>query len=252
MKDDINIYPVKIELNEEEKILKKKWDVLPETLPHDNFILLMMAPPRSGKSVLIMNLLFNEIFNYKKLYDKIIFISPTLLNDKTLKYVVEDDDIIKIHEYDDISNIDGIIKGIIDDQKENKQHTLIILDDMVGQLGNNNKELNTLATRYRHFNISMIITSQNYKSFGVLLRNCASHWIFFKTNMLKEQGKIFEDMNSYPNFKELYNKATNERYSFIYIDQNNLKVYKKFNELLYSPEMSYKDNLNDNNDNSSK
>lgn len=252
MKDDINIYPVKIELNEEEKILKKKWDVLPETLPHDNFILLMMAPPRSGKSVLIMNLLFNEIFNYKKLYDKIIFISPTLLNDKTLKYVVEDDDIIKIHEYDDISNIDGIIKGIIDDQKETKQHTLIILDDMVGQLGNNNKELNTLATRYRHFNISMIITSQNYKSFGVLLRNCASHWIFFKTNMLKEQGKIFEDMNSYPNFKELYNKATNERYSFIYIDQNNLKVYKKFNELLYSPEMSYKDNLNDNNDNSSK
>ena len=237
MKDDINIYPVKIELNEEEKILKKKWEVLSEALPHDNFILLMMAPPRSGKSVLIMNLLFNEIFNYKKIYDKIIFISPTLLNDKTLKHVVEDEDIIKIHEYEDISNIDGVIKGIIDDQKETKQHTLIILDDMVGQLGNNNKELNTLATRYRHFNISMIITSQNYKSFGVLLRNCASHWIFFKTQMLKEIGKICEDMNSYPNFKELYNKATNERYSFIYIDQNALKVYKKFNEILYSPEM---------------
>lgn len=242
MTKELNIYPVKIEFSEDEKKEMKKWSVLPNVLPHDNFIMLLMAPPRSGKSVLIMNLIYNDIFNYKKIFDKIIFISPTLMNDKTLKHIVEDDDVMKIHEYEDIHNIDGIIKGIIDDQKEHKEHTLIILDDMVGMLGNNNKELNTLATRYRHFNISMIISSQNYKSYGVLLRNCASHWVFFKTNMLKEQNKIMEDMNSYPNFKKYYDEATKERYSFLFIDQLGLKLYKKFNELLYNPDNEYKDN----------
>ena len=248
---DINIYPVKIELTKEEKEHLKKWEVLPNALPHDNFIMLLMAPPRSGKSVLIMNLIYNEVFNYKKIYDKIIFISPTLMNDKTLKHIIDDEEVIKIHEYEDIQNIDGIIKGIVDDQKEHREHTLIILDDMVGMLGNNNKELNTLATRYRHFNISMIISSQNYKSYGVLIRNCASHWVFFKTNMLKERGKIFEDMNSYPNFEKHYTDATKDRFSFLFIDQLGLKLYKKFSELLYSPDDEDK-NIDDNNDDRNK
>ena len=245
------IYPIKIELTKEEKEYMKKWDILPNIFPKNNFIMLIHAPPRSGKSVLIMNMIYNDTFKLKKVFDKIVFLSPTLENDKTLRHLYNDDDVIKIYDYKDLENIDGIISGILDDQKENnsKESVLLILDDCVGLLGNNSTELNRLCTRYRHFNISMIITSQNYKSFGVLMRNCASHWVFFNTQMLKERKKICEDMNSYPNFEGHYNKAVEKRYSFIYIDMNELKLYKKFDELLYSADMHYDKNKNINNTN---
>ena len=248
-KSDTNIYPVKIELTDEEKQIQKKWDILPDILPKNNFIMLIHAPPRSGKSVLIMNLIYNDAFKLKKIFNKIVFLSPTLEADKTLRHLYDDEDIIKIYDYNELENIDGIIDGIVDDQKENKgkESVLLVLDDCVGLLGNTSKNLNRLCTRYRHFNVSMIITSQNYKSFGVLMRNCASHWIFFNTNMLKERKKIMEDMNTFPNFENLYNTAVNERYSFLYIDMNALKLYKKFNELIYNADDHYKNNNNNNN-----
>lgn len=247
---DIEIYPVKIEYTNDEKEFIKKFDILPDVLPHQAFIMLIHAPPRSGKSVLILNLLYNDAFKLKSIYDKVIFISPTLENDKTLKHVMEDEDIIKYYDYRELQNINGIIGGILEHQKETqqKENVLVILDDCVGLIGNNSVELNRLCTRYRHNKISLIITSQNYKSFGVLMRNCASHYIFFKTNMLTELKKLSDDMNSYPNFLNLYKKATNKRYSFLYVDMGQSKLYEKFGSLLYDVEKDFETNNNEQTD----
>ncbi len=246
---DVEIYPVKIEYTEDEKKFIQKFDILPDVLPHQAFIMLIHAPPRSGKSVLILNLLYNEMFKMKDIYDKIIFISPTLENDKTLKHVLEDEDVIKYYDYKELQNINGIIGGILEHQKDNqqKENILIILDDCVGLIGNNSVELNRLCTRYRHNKISLIITSQNYKSFGVLMRNCASHYIFFKTNMLTELKKISDDMNNYPNFETHYRTATNKRYSFLYVNQLESKIYEKFGRILYDVEKDFQNNNNEHN-----
>ena len=45
------------------------------------FLLTVCAPVRSGKSVLLTNLILNPNFGYKEIFDRIFVISPTILND---------------------------------------------------------------------------------------------------------------------------------------------------------------------------
>jgi hypothetical protein len=39
---------------------------------------------------------------------------------------------------------------------------------------------------------------------------------------------------NFPSFEELYKEATRERYSFLYLDMENIKAYKRFEQLLWS------------------
>ena len=206
-------------------------------LPIHSFFMCLYSSPRSGKSNLIVNILKNKAFHYQKRFDQVYYISPTLDCDKTCKSVMDDGDIIKIHEINDIDNIDGILTGILEEQKElnkNEPHTaLIILDDMLGKL-HGAGVITKICSKYRHYNTSFIVVSQAFKSISNVIRQCASHWILFRTENQKELTKIEDEFNGIPNFRELYEANTREKYSFIYIDVNKQTVYKNFKELIYA------------------
>lgn len=186
----ITVYPVK-KANDSDN----RWaDLKVTNLPVHPFNILLCARPKQGKSNLIVNLLYNPDFNYKKRFDNIIYISPSVMGDKTLENnVVIDDDIVKIH--DELEPLDPIIDSIMDDQLANKEESLLlILDDLVGNI--KGKSISKLSAKYRHYNISMIVVSQNYKSFSVLSRNSASQFILFKTHNQKEIEKINEELGA--------------------------------------------------------
>ena len=50
---------------------------------------------------------------------------------------------------------------------------------------------------------------------------------------MAEKLKIEEEMNMIPNFMALYESATSEKYSFLYVDLRNMRVYKRFEELMW-------------------
>jgi AAA+ ATPase superfamily predicted ATPase len=192
---------------------------------------------RTGKSTILMNMIYNKDF-YKNMFDKIIFISPTVLNDKTLKHLSEDDDIVKI--YDHLDNIDSILKSIVDTKMENdKDDTteddwLIILDDMLGYIKPKGY-VSYLCTRYRHSKISLIFTTQLFRSIPNGIRTNASFYLIFKTNNQKEYNKYDDEFgNVFPHFKELYNEACEKPYNFLYLDMRDVKAYHNFDQLLYA------------------
>jgi hypothetical protein len=208
-----------------------KWSDLENMISHP-FTMCIHAPSRSGKSVVLTNFLYNDAFNFKKRFDKIIFISPTILIDQTLQYARDDEDVVKLHEEEFLENLDVVIRNILKEQKEHHDKeepidTLLILDDCLAYL--KNKSLSYLSTKNRHYGLSMIVTSQYYKKIDPVIRANATHWLFFKTNVEKEHMNVVEDMNSFPKFEEHYKVATNEPYSFLFVNMLKMSLHKKFN-----------------------
>lgn len=227
MSKKYEILPVRVE-----RKCPKGWERVDKRLPIHQFCLSILAPPRSGKSNLIMNLLYSPEFDFASKFDKVVIISPSIENDQTMRHAFEDEDIVKFYEPEMLDNMDDLVKEIIQAQKDDpEQQTLLILDDCLGKL--KGKALSTLCSRYRHFNLSMILVSQTFKGFDVATRNCASHWIMFRSFNEQEQKKIADEFNSFPNFIEHYHHATEEKYHFLYVDVNNQRLMKDFNEVVY-------------------
>lgn len=202
------------------------------------FTMCIHAPSRSGKSVVITNLIYNEAFNFKERFQKIIFISPTILIDGTLQYAREDDDIVKIHDEDMLENLDLVINNILSAQKEafdkegSAPPTLLILDDCLAFL--KNRTLSYLSTKNRHYAVSLILTSQYYRKIDPVIRANATNWLLFKTMVDKEKEAVIEDLNAFPEFEKFYDEATKEPYSFLFADMLKMRLFKRFEgEALY-------------------
>ena len=225
----------------------KEWESLPNFLPIHPFCLLMNAPPKSGKSNLLMNVLFNKDFDYVHKFKNIFWCSPTVKGDKTTQKMMdilndeEENEIketIKIFTDDDLDNMDALIKAFIENQKGESEPTLIILDDCIGKMKNG--EFGKLCAKYRHFNFSVIGISQSFKAFDTICRNCASHFILFKTFNEKEEEKMIEELNGFPNIKKYYNESTKEKYNFLYINVEEQLMMQNFDDVLWS-----RDNMNE-------
>ena len=202
------------------------------------FTELLIAPTKSGKSVLIVNLLLNINF-YKDVFDEIYFISPTVYIDHTLKAIAEDDEIIKIHEEEDLDKIDVILKDIIEDQRKAKMkdkdapHILIVLDDMISYFKNNTL-LDRAPAFSRHFNISFIISTQSFVGTPTKLRKNTASYIIFKLYNNADLKQFYDEIGSqFKDFMEYYNEATEDKYNFLYVNQRDMKIYHNFTKLLW-------------------
>lgn len=238
MSKDIKINPLEILPVKQAKVDKKT--KVPKPLPYSDgkpFTLCIIAPSASGKSVLLVNLIYRY---YKQEFDEIIYISPTINHDKTLENNVKnDEEIVKIHDEEDLNNIDHILKQLVEEQdKEEKKTKLIILDDMIAYF-KNQSYLNKIPALSRHYNISFIITSQT-AMIPNLIRKNASHYVIYRIFNKKDLETIDEEIGiNYEDFNEYYKEATKEKYSFLYITQRDPKLYKRFVDLLWE---RYKNN----------
>lgn len=233
-KKDLTVLPVKKPVDNNAYNLHKDLPSVPN-------LGVIIAPVKSGKSNLIMNLLLNDNF-YKNVYNNIYYISPTVNYDKTLTALKDFDDIIKVDQ--NLQHLNTIISNIIElceqnenitkDDKEVKRETLIVLDDCLGFFKNGDK-LSFLCSRFRHYNISIWITSQSYRSVPLVCRNNATFFILFRSTSAKEIKKITEEFgqNFTDNFENWYEQATKEKYNFLYCDMTNMKLFHNFKELLY-------------------
>mgnify|MGYP003346681286 CR=1 FL=1 len=113
----------------------KKQLKLNPILPEPPFLWLIYAPVKSGKSTMIMNLLFNNEF-YKNYFEKVIIFSPSIANDKTMHYANQDEDIVKIDS--NLRECDSIMEELVNSKMEDEdtadEDWAIILDDMLNMI----------------------------------------------------------------------------------------------------------------------
>jgi hypothetical protein len=214
---------------------KEDKNKLPDPIPNFPFCLTLIAPTNSGKTVVIVNLLYRH---YKKYFDEIIYISPTVHIDDTLENNVnEDDEITKIYEDDDLRNVDILLDEVIKEQKktpkEERKKILIVLDDMIAYF-KKHSTLDNLPSLSRHYGICFIVCSQSYMALPPRLRRNASHYIIFRVFNKEELASIYKEIGSnYEDFGKYYEEATKEKYSFLMLDNKKMELYKKFTHKLW-------------------
>jgi hypothetical protein len=232
-KHPLSILPVK-------KHNKKPEFDLPDVFPSSAFSFLVTAPTRSGKSVAIVNLLYHSNLNFKKQFPpgNIFYISPTVQLDDTLKAVMNDDDIVKMDDFESLDNLDTILSEIIKEQKEtqedDRENVLIILDDCIDYL-KKSKVLANLGTKNRHYRISLIITTQSFRAVNQVLRKNVTCHLFYKMYNKKELDAINEEiLSGFEDGLKYYKIATEKPFSFLYANCRDMKLYERFENLLWS------------------
>jgi len=223
-------------------------DGYPEIHPHlpqisgpgGGALLLMISPVRTGKSTIISNLLLGDsdmgFYDAQERFHTTTIISNTIANDITSRFLKKAFD---THDSYNDAIIDGIVAQQKSYEKEEQPDIAVILDDCLGSIRREAK-INHLASRFRHFNIRLlIISSQNFRSCSPIIRQNA-------TNVLvgspfpnqKELGKMAEEYGDVfggaDNWLKIYHKATPEKYNFLHMDfqSNPPKAYRNFEELI--------------------
>ncbi len=208
--------------------------------PGGGALLLMISPVRTGKSTIISNLLLGDsdmgFYDAQERFHTTTIISNTIANDVTSRFLAK---AFNTHDsYNDMI-IDGIVSQQKGFDKEDQPDIAVILDDCLGSI-KREARINHLASRFRHFNIKLlIISSQNFRSCSPIIRQNATNVIVgspFPNQ--KELGKMAEEYGDVfggaDNWLKIYKKATPDKYNFLHMDfqSNPPKAYRNFEELV--------------------
>lgn len=217
----------------------ESYNLIEEPLPKPPFNALLYAPVNSGKSNLIINLIYKKGGYGKKVFKGGIFVfSPNVYNDDIFDNNVSmDEEIAKFS--DDLEYVDHFAQEIVSRQQEKpkkeREPMLFIFDDCLGYI-NPMGYISKFSTRNRQLKISMIFTIQVFRAIPNFIRVNCKWMLFFKTHNEDEKKKLIEEMNMFPNFESYLELATQEKYSFLYANLKERKLYRKFDELMWEEE----------------
>ena len=192
-----------------------------------NFATCMIAPPGSGKTNLIINLLCKKGKFYNRKFNRVVFWSPSI---HTIgKSIMLPDD--QIHSNFDLADLENELK-MIEERADISFHTLFVFDDMIKDFKKNVKEFKAMIFNRRHHSLSVIITSQYYYLIPKELRQSFSSIYLFKLGKA-ELDNIYRDLItvSQETFNTIVKMTFDNKYNFLYIRIPEQKFFKNFNEL---------------------
>lgn len=235
-----NILNIEALKNHSEPVIKQadEYKYLP-SIPNRICIL---AQSNSGKTVLIINLLQKV---YLKKYDDIFIISHSINLDpnwNNIRGKIPDENLKDEYNEDEVKKIIDRHLKIREKQKEAGKRRLgqllVVLDDVIDNKDVISSKMDSILTslfiRGRHLGISVWFSSQKYKTAipRIIRLNC-SHYIIFRLSQKSEKEAILDEFSALVPMdvlNEIYNEATNEKYSFLYIDKTKHDVNQIFHK----------------------
>ena len=190
----------------------------------------------SGKTNLLVNLLRSSKItkdkksklSYRKMFDKIIFVSPSA-------HTISESPLEELND-----DVFDLVDSISDDAVDDDKHNLLILDDVSSQLRTreNEKTLNQIIKNRRHKNLSIWIVGHKATDLSPSLRSNANMIFLFKPKTNKEINTIQEEYMLMPKKQadEIMSAAYKSRYDFLLIDTSlrknaDFEFYRNFNKL---------------------
>jgi hypothetical protein len=202
------------------------------------FRVIFFAPSYSGKTTQITNMLKNKDFT--KQFKKNIFIfSPTSFSDKSYKDLVKEENIFEDYDEKIIEDIMDESKTLIKENKGKKKHPiLLILDDAITDISRNGI-LNKIFTKGRHFDISIMVSTQQAKLCTPCMRLNQSHMVLFPQKLNDMELQAIAEL--LPVEKDLFHEMVkdirmSEPYTFLLVDltaENLSKMFLKNGEKFY-------------------
>tara|TARA_R110002096_G_scaffold239908_2_gene431690 strand:- start:221 stop:1069 length:849 start_codon:yes stop_codon:yes gene_type:complete len=230
-KGDFKIYGVRkeedfIKLDRE---LPKPYDSL---FSSNGSVVGIFAPPGSGKSNLISNLILRDEY-FKDLFPNGVYIvSPTILQDLTSTHLRQYADFVET-EYSE-SLIKEIMENIMGgsdplDQDEERGMSCVILDDILGMIKQVNSVCNRLASTCRHLRSVVFFSLQAVKGLPATIRSNLSMTLVFYQPSKKQFNDVVELhslMGGEENFIRCYNEATSVKYGYLLCDWRKMTMHR--------------------------
>jgi len=231
MSERIKIEPIKLK---EYEVKQSKYDIAPK-IPFRSVIL---GPSGSGKTILLQNMILNI---YKNCFSRIYIFSPSIDVDSTwlpVKKYIEDEMELKesdkekfyFDHYDpnDLQNIIDTQHKVIEYMKK-KGHKklysiLVVVDDMAdcASFSRHSKLLHSLYTRGRHNSISTITATQKFTALSPIIRVNATQLFVYRLRNYRDLETFLEELGALMKDKkkllEIYTLATEQPYSFLYVN----------------------------------
>ena len=198
---------------------------------------IILGPSGSGKTVLLQNMILDI---YRDCFSRIYIFSPSIEVDHTWKPVKEyiskqmkvehtEKEPIYFDHYDpealnNIFETQGKIVKYMKSQNKNKMYQiLIIVDDFADapEFSRQSKILHALFTRGRHSFISTITATQKFIALHPIIRVNATSLYVYRLRNYKDLETFLEEVSAVADKKtilELYQMATSEAYSFLYVN----------------------------------
>ena len=212
-------------------------------VPQIPFRSVILGPSGSGKTILLQNMILDI---YRNCFSRIYIFSPSVDVDATwqpvkdyvekeLKIKNTDEDPYFFNHYDP-----GALHKIIDTQhkvieyQKKQDHKklfsiLIIVDDFADDpsFSRHSKMLHALYTRGRHNSISTITATQKFSAIAPIVRVNATELYVYRLRNYQDLITFIDEVSAMLDKKTLmniYNLATDEPFSFLYV---NLRAKKK-------------------------
>ena len=187
-------------------------------MPNKCFRMLICGPSGSGKTNTLMHMIYNMLY-----FDKVYLYAKNLEQSKYQNLMEKFQPISDEVGYDVIEARNDEIIPVEDLESDSQK--IVIFDDYV--CDKNQKPLVDYFIRGRHKNCSVIYLSQSYYKTPKDIRLNCSHFSIYDFPSANKRSLICRE-NSIP--KESYEKATEEPFSFIYVDKPRKFITKNFNE----------------------
>ena len=187
-------------------------------MPSDTFRMLICGNSGSGKT----NLLYHMLMKPLLYYDRIHLYAKNLEQQKYKDMIQTLTDISNSVGYNVlVCSNDDIIP--VEELKDEDAQKIVIFDDFICE--KNQKPLIDYFIRGRHKNCSVIYLSQSfYKTPKDIRLNC-SHFCVYDFLSSNERSLISRELRV---DKDKYIKATNEPFSFLYVDKPMKRINRNF------------------------
>jgi hypothetical protein len=206
------------------------------------------GPSGSGKGILLQNMILDI---YRDVFSRIYIFSPSINVDYTWQPVKEyiekvmkvkhtDDEPLYFDHYsqEDLESIVSTQHKVIDYMKKDGRtklfQILIVIDDFADDPSfvRSSKLLHSLYTRGRHNQISTITSTQKFNAISPIIRVNMTELYVFRLRNVKDLEAFVEEVSAVTDKKtllEIYNLATDEPFSFLYVKLNS----KSKNDMFY-------------------
>ena len=223
---DYRIYGVK-KTTEYLKLKKEVPRPIETMIEKGGGVLMISAPPGSGKSNFLVNLFLRETLLKDEFEGGLYLISPTAKSDLSSEALVDYCDFVETEMSEEL--LEGIYSNIMSVPKEDRLLSCVIMDDCMGS--NAMKQhtiLNKMISSCRHLKTLFVFSTQAVKSINPNLRSCLSHSIVFyqpSTKQLNDVIELHSFMGGEDEFYKNYRTATDKKYGFLLNDFRDLKSY---------------------------
>jgi len=221
---------------------------IPAPLPnYSGFCMTICGPSGSGKTTSLYSIMTKRKKNgmrqsYRKVFDKIYIVSPTMANSSMKSDPFKDIPKNQVYRSLTLESLNELEEKI-QENREDDLNSVIILDDVGSQLKKSasiEKKLTQMVQNRRHDYCSYFILIQKFRDLQTGIRNNMSHFLFYKPKTQPEKESISNELFPFKKnkFDELFNYVfeNDDNYSFMFVDMslkktNKFIFHKKFNAL---------------------